>query len=114
LTYYPENVFEDNRWIVESWPKALEEAYYKDPKVIATEIEAARKPRTEPETFRASGPEPTVAHFARFFEAMRTRKPGWEDATAGHRAAACAHLINLSAKRRNPVEWDFSKDDLKG
>jgi predicted dehydrogenase len=114
LTFYPENVVEENRWIVESWPKALEEAYYKDPKVIATEIEAARKPRAEPETFRASGPEPTVAHFARFFEAMRTRKPGWEDAIAGHRAAACAHLINLSAKRRNPVEWDFTKDDLKG
>ncbi len=113
LTFHPEHVFEDNRWIVESWPKALEEAYYKDPKVIAAEVEAARKPRAAPETFQASGPEPTTAHFARFFEAVRTRKPSWEDPAAGHRAAACAHLINLSARRRRPVEWDFGKDDIK-
>lgn len=37
LRYWPENVTEDNRWIVESWPKRLEEAYYKDPKVIKEE-----------------------------------------------------------------------------
>ena len=42
MTFYPENPIEDNRWIVESWPRALEDAYYKDPKVIATEVE----PRT--------------------------------------------------------------------
>jgi len=33
LRYWPENVREDNRWIVESWPRRLEEQYWKDPKV---------------------------------------------------------------------------------
>src|ERR1700720_2553590 len=33
--FYPEALVSDNRWIVESWPKALEDAYYRDPKVIA-------------------------------------------------------------------------------
>ncbi len=113
LTFYPENVVEDNRWIVESWPKRLEEAYYRDPKVIQAEVEAPRKAKAQPENFPEQGPEATVAHFAGFFESVRTRKPHWEDATAGHHAAACAHLVNLSAKRRALVEWDFSTDDIK-
>jgi predicted dehydrogenase len=113
LTFYPENVVEDNRWIVESWPKALQEAYYRDPKVIQAEIEPAKKPKPEPKVFQEQGPEATTAHFAHFFESMRTRKPYWEDAVQGHHAAACAHLINLSARQRRAVEWDFSKDDIK-
>ena len=44
VTLYPETPVSDNRWIVESWPKALEDAYYRDPKVIATEVEPAKPP----------------------------------------------------------------------
>ena len=113
LTFHPENAVEDNRWIVESWPKALEDAYYRDPKVILSEVEAARRPKAEPQSFQEDGPEATTAHFARFFESVRTRKPCWEDASAGHHAAACAHLINLSVKRRAMVAWDFAKDDIQ-
>jgi predicted dehydrogenase len=112
MTFYPENPIDDNKWIVESWPRSLQEAYYKDPKIIASEIEPRKLPKAKPEQFRG-GPEPTFAHFGYFFESMRTRKPYWEDATVGHRAAACAHLINLSAKERRVTEWDFSRDDIK-
>jgi len=113
LTLYPEAVHEDNRWIVESWPKPLEEAYYRDPKVIASEVEPARNRRkAEPERFREAGPEATVAHFGNFFESVRTRRPPWEDATIGHRAAACAHMVNLSSKQTRQIEWDFSRDDI--
>jgi predicted dehydrogenase len=114
LTFYPENAVEDNRWIVDSWAQALEDAYYKDPKVIATEVEPAKRPRKQPEHFKDEGPEPTVAHFGHFFDSIRTRQPYWEDASAGHHAAACAHMINLSAGQRRMVEWDFSKDDIRG
>jgi predicted dehydrogenase len=114
LTFYPENAVEDNRWIVESWAQPLEDAYYKDPKVIATEIEPAKRTRKQPEKFKDDGPEPTFAHFGHFFDSIRTRKPYWEDATAAHHAASCAHLINMSAKERRSVEWDFTKDDLRG
>jgi predicted dehydrogenase len=112
LTFYPENAVEDNRWIVDAWSQAQEDAYYKDPKVIATEIEPAKRPRKQPEHFKDEGPEPTFAHFGHFFESIRTRQSYWEDAAAGHHAAACAHMINLSAKQRRIVEWDFAKDDI--
>jgi len=114
FTLHPEAAREDNRWIVQSWPKALEEAYYKDPKVVASEVEPARKPRPAAETFRASASDPTVAHIGNFFDSVRIRKPHWEDAPAGHRAAACAHMINQSAKKAQPVEWDFERDDIRG
>src|SRR5262249_19333934 len=112
VSFYPENVREDNRWIVESWPRALEEAYYKDPKVVESEVEA--RPAAKPEQFKDEGPEPTYAHFGHFFESIRTRKPYWEDAVAGHHTASCAHMINLSAKQKRLVEWDFMKDDIRG
>jgi predicted dehydrogenase len=50
LAVYPENAVEDNRWIVDAWAQPLEDAYYKDPKVIAAEIEPAKRP---PESARA-------------------------------------------------------------
>ena len=114
LTYYPENAIEDNRWIVESWPRRLEQEYWRDPKVIATELEPKKRRAREPEKIDTPGPDATVEHFARFFESIRTRKPYWEDATVGHRAAACAHMVNLAAKEKRTVAWDFQNDDIRG
>ena len=111
VTYYPENTVEDNRWIVESWPKALELAYWKDPKVIETELR--KPPAKEPEVYRGQGPEATVLHFGNFFGSVRSRQPVWEDAAVGHHAAACAHMVNLSAKHKRVVQWDFEKDSIK-
>jgi predicted dehydrogenase len=114
LTFYPEKAVENNRWIVESWPKTLEDAYYRDPKVIATEIEPAKNyKKPEPERFNDNAIDPTITHFGHFFESIRTRRPYWEDASAGHHAAACAHLINLSARERRMTEWDFTRDDIR-
>lgn len=113
LTFFPENAVEDNRWIVDSWPRAMEDAYYKDPKVIATEVQPAKRPKKQPERIPTANEEATVAHFGHWFESIRTRKPYWEDASAGHHAAACAHLVNLAARERRMTEWDFGKDDIK-
>ena len=110
LVFYPENAVEDNRWIVDAWAQPLEDAYYKDPKVIAAEVEPAKRPRKAPEHFKDEGPEPTVAHFGHFFDSVRTRQPYWENEVAGHHAAACAHMVNLSAQERRLVAWDFAKD----
>jgi predicted dehydrogenase len=110
LVFYPENAVEDNRWIVDAWAQPLEDAYYKDPKVIATEVEPGKRTRKAPEHFKDEGPEATVAHFGHFFDSVRSREPYWENAVAGHHAAACAHMINLSARERRVVEWDFGKD----
>ncbi len=56
LVFYPENAVEDNRWIVDAWAQPLEDAYYKDPKVIATEVEPAKRPRKEPEQLQRRRP----------------------------------------------------------
>jgi len=113
LTFYPENVVEDNRWVVDSWAQPMEDAYYRDPKVIASEIEPAKRPRKPPEQIKTDGPDATIAHMGHFLDSVRSRQPYWEDARAGHRAAACAHLINLSVRESRAVAWDFTRDDIK-
>jgi len=116
LTFYPETASEDNRWIVESWPRRLEEAYWKDPKVRQAEMAHTRTPRLGDgiQSFREEGQDATVTHLGHWLKAIRTRQPHWEDATAGHRAAACAHMVNLAMKQKRLVEWDFARDDIKG
>jgi predicted dehydrogenase len=115
LTFVPENASEDNRWIVESWPSKLEEAYYKDPKVRAAELPQTRQAKLVPasEQFREVGADPTHAHLGVWLDSIRTRKPPYEDAITGHRAAACAHMVNLSVKQRKSVEWDFQREDIR-
>ncbi len=114
LTLVPENVREDNRWIVESWPKALEEAYYKDPKVRESELAQTREPRIkqDQETYAEEGVDTTVLHFRNFFRAVRERQQPEEDALAGHRAASCAHLVNLSIRQKKAMAWDFHRETV--
>jgi hypothetical protein len=98
---------------VESWPKRLEEAYYKDPKVRQIELGEGVPPKdTKPVQFRGD-PDINLPHVANWIESIRTRKPHWEDASAGHHAAACAHMVNMSVETGRTVEWDFAKDDIK-
>ena len=115
LNFYPEVVNEDNRWIVESWPTALENAYYKDPKIRAEEIPGSREPEVivGEEQYREIGLEPTVLHFRGFFSSVKSRRPPVEDAVIGHRAASCAHLINRSAREKKLVSWDFGRENIK-
>jgi predicted dehydrogenase len=108
LSFTPENAFDDNRWIVESWPRPLEDAYFKklkDPRPIGVTLAGDR--------YREEGPDSTVLHLQHFIDSIHTRKPYWEDASAGHHAAACAHMVNMSAQERRIVEWDYNKDDVK-
>lgn len=115
LSVTPETATDDNRWIVEAWPRDLEDAYYRDPKVRQAEVPATHPSRTifAGDHYREEGPEMTVLHLGHFLDSIRTRKPYWEDAVVGHHAAACAHMVNLSVRERRAVEWDFAKDDIK-
>ncbi|HEY6549266.1 MAG TPA: Gfo/Idh/MocA family oxidoreductase, partial [Vicinamibacteria bacterium] len=105
----PEHPVEGNGWIVESWPEALERAYYEDPKIVAAERPERWEPRLEGrgETFTEVGEDATLVHLRRFFESVRTRKAPVEDGERGHRAAAAAHLVNESVRKgARPMEWD--------
>ena len=107
---------EDNRWIVESWPRAMEKAYYEDPRIRQAEVRDARPAALKPasETFTADGPESTVAHFGNWLQGIRTRHGHWENAQVGHRAAACAHMLNQSAREERVVKWDLKRNDIAG
>jgi predicted dehydrogenase len=115
LTFTPEHPVESNGWIVSSWPSALEKAYWADP-----EVQKRERPDTWPSQMQSQGeswvevgPGSTEIHVARFFESVRTRKPSIEDGRAGHHAAAVAHMVNESIKRKAPVWWDFAEDTLR-
>jgi len=115
LVFTPENLSEDNRWVVESWKESLAEAYYEDPNVQSQETPETWKPemKAAAQTWDEWGRNATYVHLAHFFDSVRSRKPPVEDALMGHRAASCAHLINESARREQTVYWDFGREALK-
>ena len=115
LVFTPENLYEDNRWVVESWEEDLARAYYDDPAIQAKEIPETWDPQMNPkvQSWQEWGQNATRVHLAHFFDSVRTRKPPVEDALTGHRAASCAHIINESLKREVPVHWDFTQEKLK-
>jgi len=112
LSFTRENAREDNGWIVDSWPEALQQAYYTDPKVQAQEA-----PHTWPQEMRSDGERWTewgrntdVVHMSHFIDAVRSRRQPAQNAEVGHHAASGAHMVNLALRRMAPVEWDFAKD----
>jgi predicted dehydrogenase len=115
MTFTPERRREDNGWIVSAWPSELEKAYRSDPAVQKLENPDSWPSRMESlgESWTEVGPDSTVIHVARFIDSVRTRKPSVQDGRIGHRAAAVAHMVNESIKRKAPVYWDFEKDVLK-
>ncbi len=74
--------------------------------------EQAAKPKAKP---RASTPEKFVVpsgyderfdHFVNFFNSVRDKKPVYEDAVFGYRAAAPALLCNDSYRQGRVIGWD--------
>jgi predicted dehydrogenase len=115
LVFTPERVSENNRWVVSSWPQALEDAYYADPKVQAKE-----SPDTWPNTVTAgsaawdeTGKDATVVHMGNFLASVRSRQQPAENATVGHHAAAAAHMVNISVRQKRAVRWDFTADTVQ-
>ncbi len=115
LTFKPEQARENNRWVVESWPEALERAYYSDAKVQAVESPWLWDAKLEGgvESWRAEGRDDTYTHIANFLASVKSRKPPVEDALFGHRAAACAHMVNTSIRERRLVEWDAGAERMR-
>lgn len=58
-------------------------------------------------------PDPTVLHFANFFEAIRTRQPSYETAVVGHHAAAAGHMVNLSYRSGKKMIWDEASNSAR-
>jgi len=115
LTLIPDHTIEDNGWVVDSWPRPLQEAYFKDPKVQETEMPRRWPPQVIPgtETWLPRGRNSTYTHLENFLRSVRTRQAPVEDAVAGHHAASVAHMINIAAKEKKAVFWDKKADRLK-
>jgi predicted dehydrogenase len=105
---------EDNRWVVRSWPEALERAYYADPKIQALETPDTWRQRatSSGERWNLVGEDETVAHLRGFADAVRTRRQPVEDARFGHHAAACAHMINRAIREHRVVRWDPARETI--
>ncbi len=115
LTLTPENVVDDNGWIVESWPRKLEEQYYKDPKIRSTELPYTWNPKIAKgsQVWEEQGKDSTLLHLENFFSSVKTRQEPVETALVGHRAAAVAHMVNESAKKNKTIYWDFEREKFK-
>ena len=107
LTFTPESGHDDNRWVVSSWAEAAEKAYYADPKVQAIESPWLKpgQLREGSESWRSGGRDDDYTHIANFVSSVKTRTQPVEDAAFGHRAAACAHMVNQSIREKRIVEW---------
>jgi predicted dehydrogenase len=116
LTFIPENVVNDNGWIVDSWPRKLQEDYYNDPKVKEEERPNTQSQKVIPgtETYVSRGIDSTTAHFQDLFDAVKNGSMKTiEDASVGHHAAACAHMVNVSIEKGKIVHWDKQSDNIK-
>ncbi len=114
LTFIPENVTEGNGWIVESWPEKLQEDYYMDPAIMQAERPSSREARVleRREVYAAEGTGSMRTHMQEFFDGVRNGTATKEDASVGHHAAACAHMINQSIDSERTIHWDAEKDVL--
>ena len=115
MKFVPSRGRENNRWIVQAWPRELERQYYRDAKVRAAELPSASNSHLVPqgEEYKETGRSTTFQHLENFFSSVRSRKPTVQDVWAGHRAAACAHLLNDSAENERIAHWDFSEERQK-
>ena len=104
LTFTAERKIESTRWVTDSWPEDLQQAY--------ESAHVVRGPRVEPEETRLRGGDATDLHVENFFASVRDGAPNVEDVWAGHHAAACAHMVNLSAASGRRVAWDFKSRRL--
>ncbi|MFC1537320.1 Gfo/Idh/MocA family protein [Gemmatimonadota bacterium] len=113
LNFKPEAVMENDRWVVESWPEAMEQSYYNDPKMVAYEKKAkARIAAAKPEVIRCERANATTVHMQNFVDCVRNRNTPEESAEVGHRAAAVAHMVNRSIDTGSSVMWDFDNQRI--
>ena len=105
MTELAEYKAEGYGYSIDSWPKAMQEAFMNQDNHRAESKGTGSKPTPESIAFTAK-PDATVLHFANFFEAVRIRQPSYETAQVGHHAAAAGHMVNLSYRSGKKMIWD--------
>jgi len=95
-----------------SFPKAMHEQYLKQ-----WHAEHDRPPSqgllAESTIYRGPSYDDVKPHLWKFFEAVRTRKPVFEDAVFGNHAALACHMANESYFRKSTVTLDVASKSIK-
>jgi predicted dehydrogenase len=107
MVQQPEYKRENYEYSIDSWPKAMQEAFLNQDNRRA-ESQGGTKPAPVNLDF-ADKPDATVLHLANFINAVRTRQPSYETAEVGHHAAAAGHMVNLSYRTGKRMLWDATK-----
>jgi len=107
MVQQPEYKRENYEYSIDSWPKAMQEAFLNQDNRRA-ESQGGSKPAPVNLDF-ADKPDATVLHLANFFNAVRSRQPSYETAEVGHHAAAAGHMVNLSYRSGKRMLWDAAK-----
>lgn len=84
LRFDGEQPGDDNRWVMRSWPEALERAHYADPTVQAVESPGTRRQQASPcgERWVVRGENSDIAHVRSFVDAVKSRIQPLEDAAS--------------------------------
>lgn len=99
---------EGYQYSIDSWPKAMQEAFLNEGNRRAESQGIGAKP--EPENLQfGDKPDATVLHIATFIDSVRTRQPGYETAEIGHHAAAAGHMVNLSYRSGKRMRWNSAQ-----
>jgi predicted dehydrogenase len=95
-----------------SYPAKMRDAYFKQ---WHDEHDPApgKEPAPETITWNGNDYDDLRPHVAKFFDAVRSRKPVVQDAVFGHHAAIGCHLANESYFRKTPVYWDETSQTIK-
>ena len=104
-----EHKSENYGYSIDSWPKAMQDAFLNQGNHRAESQGTGVKPAPENLQF-ADKPDATVQHLVNFIDAVRTRQPSYETAEVGHHAAATGHMVNLSYRSGKRMVWDVAHD----
>ena len=108
MTELAEYKSEGYGYSIDSWPKAMQDAFMDEGNHRTESQGSGNKPTPEALDFPQK-PDATVVHIANFIDAVRTRQPSYETAEVGHHAAAAGHMVNLSYRSRKRMRWDAAK-----
>lgn len=108
MTEQAEYKAEGYGYSIDSWPKAMQDAFMDEGNHRAESQGNGNKPAPENLDFSPK-PDATVVHIANFIDAVRSRQPSYETAEVGHYAAAAGHMVNLSYRSRKRMRWDATK-----
>ncbi|MCL4782120.1 MAG: Gfo/Idh/MocA family oxidoreductase [Bryobacterales bacterium] len=106
LVVYPAPVEEEaQKYGSRAWPKAMRDEYLRK-HGVAVGASGEQFPERELPKQQVVDVAEGPSHTEHFILSLRNGKPSVEDATAGHLAAAGAHLANIAFREDCKVSWD--------